>query len=436
MEIGRCEMEKLKIMALVILVTVLVLPAMHACAPQAKGPPATPAKEVKVAYITDLTGPQSAYMATACDGTLAYLDYVNEEKGGIEGIKVDLTVFDIAGSAGKVKEAQQRAKEDGAIAVLSQLTQVTESALDTIEANRMPQLCITPGFAGTWSDWLYPVQLGSIHDIGANLLDGTLAIWEEEGKSGKPVVGLAVMSTMSGALFCLGFVQPCTGYEVPYAEVKGVEVITEKFAVDSTDLTPEMARLKDAGAERYIIGGGGTNAVAALKAMKVLDLDPKDAVISFTTAASDLIILADPELIENVYLQTVLWSGLAAPGYKQPQAMPLAVELWEKKNPGQPLHDNFLGPATTIMVLEEAIGLALEEVSADELTSETLKEHGLNRVTDFTAGGLLAEPGITWRAGVGNHDGPCSYFIWQFRGGYNHLVYQEKNCPYIKCKLD
>ena len=267
------------------------------------------------------------------------------------------------------------------------------------------------------------------------LLEASRKFWEEEGKPGKPVVGLLVQSTMSGALFALGFVQPCDGYEVPYAEVKGVEVITEKFAVDSTDLTPQMARLKEAGAEKYLIGGGSSNAVAALKAMKVLGLDPKDAVIAFITASSDLITLADPELIENVYIQSTLWSGLAAPGGKQPQIMPLAAELWEIKHAGEPLHDVFLYGMITAMATEEAIGLALEEVSADELTSETLKEHGLNRVTDFTADGLLAEPGITWRAGVGNHDGPCSWFIWQFREGYNHLVYQQETCPYIKCTI-
>jgi len=375
-------------------------------------------------------------MGAASDGTLAYLDYVNEEKGGIDGVKVDLTVHDIAGSAGKVKEAQQRAKEDGAIVVLSNLTQVTEAALDLIETNRMPQICITPGFADIWSDWLYPAQLGSIHDIAANLINATLAIWEEEGKPGKPVVGVLVMTTMSGALFLMGSIDPCTGYDVPYAEVKGVEVITEKFSVESTDLTPEMARLKEAGAERFLIGGSGANSVAALKAMKVLGLDPKDTVIAFTTSASDLITLADPEIIENVHIQSTLWSGLSAPGDKQPQIMPLAAELWEKKHAGQPLHDVFLYGMINAMATEEAIRLALEKLSADELTSKTLKEHGLNRVTDFTAGGLLAEPGLNWRAGVGNHDGPCSWFIWQYRNGHNHLVFQQKECPYIKCIVE
>jgi branched-chain amino acid transport system substrate-binding protein len=425
-------MKRISIISAAIL---LVLFILGACAPKAEAPPGAPAKEVKIAFITDVTGPQAIYLSNGTDGSVGYLDYVNEEKGGIDGVKLDVTIYDIAGSAGKVKEAQQRAKEDGSIAVLSNVTQVTEAALDTIAANRMPQICGNPGVAGLWSDWVYPCNLNTLHDIGANLLDGTLAIWEEEGKPGKPVVGLVVQSTMSGALFALGFAQPCDGYEVPYAEVKGVEIITEKFAVDSTDLTPQMARLKDAGAEKFLIGAGSSNAVAALKAMKVLGLDPKDAMIAFITASSDLITLADPELIENVYIQSTLWSGLAAPGGKQPQIMPLAAELWEKKHAGEPLHDVFLYGMITAMVAEEAIGLALEEVSADELTSETLKEHGLNRITDFTADGLLAEPGITWRAGVGNHDGPCSWFIWQFREGYNHLVFQQETCPYIKCTI-
>ena len=426
-------MKRISVLSAAIL---LVLFLLGACAPKAEAPPGAAAKEVKVAYITDVTGPQAGYMATASDGCIGYINYVNEEKGGIDGVRVNMTLYDIAGSAGKVKEAQQRAKEEGAIVVITNVTQVTEAAIDLIETNRMPQICGNPGIAGIWSDWLYPTNLGSLHDIGANALDATLAIWEEEGKPGKPKVGWLVMSTMSGALASLGFVQPCKGYDVPYAEVKGVEVITEKFSVASTDLTPQVARLKEAGVEKFIIGGSGANSVAALKAMKVLGLDPKEALILFTTAGADIIALAGPELIENVYLQSTQWSGLAAPGGKQPQIMPVAAEIWEKKHPGEPLSDVFLSGMLTAVATEEVIRLALEKVSADELTSETLQEHGLNRVTDFTCGGLVAEPGITWRAGVGNHDGPCSWFVWQYREGYNHLVYQQKECPYIKCKLD
>ena len=85
------------------------------------------------------------------------------------------------------------------------------------------------------------------------------------------------------------------------------------------------------------------------------------------------------------------------------------------------------------MVGSEAFRLALEKVAPEELTGESLREHGLNRVTDYTAGGLLGGP-VTWRAGVGNHDGPCSYFIWQYRGGHTYLQYKTEQCPYVKCK--
>ena len=63
------------------------------------------------------------------------------------------------------------------------------------------------------------------------------------------------------------------------------------------------------------------------------------------------------------------------------------------------------------MVGSEAFRLALEKVAAEELTVESFREHGLNRITDNTAGGLQGGP-ATWRAGVGNHEGPCSLFIW------------------------
>jgi len=428
----RCKVKKLKTIALVILVTVLALPAMHACKQAAEAPPAAPAKEVKVAVVTDLTGPNAAYIARTLEGTKAYFEWQNEKGGGIDGVQLNVTVYDMAGSMPKAYEAVQRAIDDGAVAVFSTSSTVTEPTIKLAEANKIPHIAGAPGIKGLWTDWLYATNINALGDIYPSMLDAILALWEEQGKPGKPVVGVLTFDTMAGHLVHRGFVDPCKGYDVPYIEQQGVEYVKEMFPASATDLTAQVARLKDAGVDEIIFGGAVGSAVAALKAMKVVNWDPSHFTIGLIVSASDLAAQAPPELVENVHIQSTQWNGSAEPDL-DPPGMALVRELWAEKNPGKPFADTFTFGVINAMVGSEAFRLALERVAPEELTGELLREHGLNRVTDYTAGGLLGGP-VTWRAGVGNHGGPCSFFIWQLRGGHTYLQYKTEQCPNIKCK--
>jgi branched-chain amino acid transport system substrate-binding protein len=428
----RYKMEKLKIMALVILITVLALPAMHACKQAAEAPPAAPAKEVKVAIITDLTGPNAAYIAPAFEGSKAYFEWQNEEKGGIDGVLLDITTYDNSGSMPKSYEAVQRAIDDGAILFFSNSATVTEPTIKLAEANKIPHVTVSPGLKGLWTDWLYAMVISTIGDTYPSLLDAILALWEKEGKPGKPKVGVLTHDAMTGHIAHRGFLDPCEGTEVFYIEQKGVEYVKEMFPQTSTDLTAQIAKLKDAGVDEIIFGGTVGPNVAALKAMSLVNWDPSHLFVGVLVSASDLIAQAPSELVENVHIQTAVWSGLTDPDL-DPPGMALVRELWEEKNPGKPIADLFVTGVVEAMVCSDALRLALEKVAPEELTGETIREHGLNRVTDYNAGGLLGGP-VTWRAGVGNHDGPCSWFVWQYRGGYNYLDHKVEPCPYVKCK--
>ena len=141
-------MEKLKIIMLVLLVAVLALPAMHACKQAVEAPPSAPVKELKVAVVTDLTGPNAAYIANTLEGTKAYFEWQNEKGGGIDGVLLDVTVYDMAGSMPKAYEAVQRAIDDGVVAVFSSSSSVTEPTIKLAEANKIPHIAGAPGIKG------------------------------------------------------------------------------------------------------------------------------------------------------------------------------------------------------------------------------------------------------------------------------------------------
>ena len=426
-------MNNLKITALLILVTVLALSAMHACKQAAEAPPAALAKEVKVAVVSDLTGPNAAYIARTLEGTKAYLEWQNEKGGVIEGVPLDVTIYDMAGSMPKAYEAVQRAIDDGVVAIFSNSASSTEPTLKLAEANKIPHIAGSPGVKGLWSDWLYATNVNAMGDVYPSILDAILALWEKQGKPGKPMVGVLTFDSMAGHMVHRGFFDPCEGYPVPYIEQQGVEYVKEMFPTEATDLTAQIAKLKDAGVDEIIFGGPVGTAVAALKAMSIVNWDPSHCFVGLIVSISDLVAQAPSDLVENIHIQSTQWSGVAEPGLEDPPGMPLVRELWEEKNPGKPIADTFTYGLINAMVGSDAFRLALEKVAPEELTGELLREHGLNRITDNTAEGLLGGP-VTWRAGVGNHGGPCSYFIWQYRGGHTYLKYHMEQCPNIKCK--
>jgi branched-chain amino acid transport system substrate-binding protein len=66
------------------------------------------AKDIKVGAVINLTGPASTWGQFHAKGQQDYFRYINEEKGGIAGNKIDLTVVD---HAYKVPEALKYVKK-------------------------------------------------------------------------------------------------------------------------------------------------------------------------------------------------------------------------------------------------------------------------------------------------------------------------------------
>ena len=414
------------------LITMLII---GGCAPKTEAPPSVPLQVVKIAAIADLTGPYSSYAAPSAEGFKAYFDRLSEKGVGIEGAEVEVLLYDMGGLAPKGMEAMHQAAEEGAVTVFSSMASVVQPTVNLAETYKLTHVCVSPGVTGLWSDWVYPFSNPSLSDIFAAMLDSTLIVWEKLGKAGKPVIGVLIYDNLAGHVATMGITKPCDGQSVPYMEQEEIDYIAEWFPMNATDLSPQIARLKRAGVDMILMVGTSSHVVAALRAMRLQDLDASQLVLCAIVDMADLVALAGADLFENVYIQSMGYSPFHEPCIEDPPGAIVSKELWEEKYPGEYLKDSFTWGIMGGTIVEEALSLALKEVSADQLTGEAFRDHGLNQITNFTAQGLIQSSGITWRSGVGNHPGPCSFSLYQVRGGYTYRVVDNVECAGIRCKL-
>ena len=108
---------------------VAALPAMSACAPQAK-----PGQVLKVGIITPTTGPAAEKGAPMGDGNLDCMQYVNNELGGANGYKIEVKWFDSGYNAANVVTQVKKLMDDGCLMFTTASSFEMTAAMET--ANR------------------------------------------------------------------------------------------------------------------------------------------------------------------------------------------------------------------------------------------------------------------------------------------------------------
>jgi branched-chain amino acid transport system substrate-binding protein len=102
--------------------------------------------EIKLGQSTPLSGPASAFGAGAGRAVVGYFDMLNE-KGGINGRKINFTQLDNAYSAPKAVEQSRKLVDDvGVLAEVGTIGTVPNVAIQKyLNSNKVPQLFITAG---------------------------------------------------------------------------------------------------------------------------------------------------------------------------------------------------------------------------------------------------------------------------------------------------
>src|SRR3990172_2828399 len=99
----------------------------------------TLAADIKVGHLADLTGPTSSVGNPYAKGVQDYKDYVNS-KGGINGKKIDMQMFDYAYDKNKAVFQYKKYVEEKVIAIQGWGTGDTEALTGFLAADKIPYL--------------------------------------------------------------------------------------------------------------------------------------------------------------------------------------------------------------------------------------------------------------------------------------------------------
>jgi ABC-type branched-subunit amino acid transport system substrate-binding protein len=369
-----------------------------------------PITEVAVGNISAMTGPTSGTHMMCLSGSKDYLYYLNEKMGGIAGKKgkvmVKYVAYDSQYVATKAKDGFSRLQGQGMIVTTHCASAHSDALMVDYEAAKIPLVTGSLGIASAWSDWAY----GNCHAGVVNLIRSWIvwlkSDWKKTAKPGETLILGSIATDEPWA--------PLGLWEIDsFVKEQGIKLVMETIPKGTTDASPQLLRLKEAGAKQIFVLASAPGAVVVLNSARAMGLN-----IPLTQCAGsylgDVIALGGPELAEGYQGEYFFEPMSKNPKLEASPGLKLTRELWAKNHPGQSSSDMYIVGILSGMVIAEGIRLALDEVSPEKLNGEALKTYGLDRIRNFDAMGLTKPISYV----PGDHIGQKQVRYWVARKGF------------------
>ena len=382
---------------------IVLLSLLVAVTPFASGCAPKPAVEVEkvVTYLglSDLTGATAGSKVDAEKCAGAYVKYLNE-KGGIEGIKVNHIVVDTRYDTARTVAAYKRYRgEPKLLWVQPPGTDAARVLAPLWESDKVVGYVAPDGYFQAFQGWMF-LWGPAYQDAFAAMLDWAVADWKAKGKPGMPKVGHIGWDNAYGR-------EPLQG-GTEYAEKLGVTMLPpEFFPTGILKHDVYLTRLASAGANYIHVGGVDPAPSNVIRDAHALGLTKDIQFISDYWGTSEAIgIKAHPEALEGTVVLGYFLRGEDA--WQHP-----LCEILEKyvDKPLRDLPD--AGPIAMdwIIRFESGVRQALKNVSYEELDGEDMFQ-GLKELT-----GMDLNQGFT---------GPCTWSETERRGSRLVNFYQVK----------
>jgi len=219
---------------------------------------------ITLAIISDMTGPYAAVAGPMNPGAVDACAYVNEELGGIDGVKIKLVLRDMEG-----KVALGLQQYAGLIEMKPKPLFFVVFQTPTAEALRKKIVADDVlGFFPASIDCLFPqgntVSYWSLYpSFGALFMKWVKNNWEEERN---PRVAIITWDTAYGRAIL-------TKEVFDYAKKIGVDIVAkELFGVRNVDLTTQMVRIRAKNPDWLLTNSLGSGPLAIMKAAKDLGM--------------------------------------------------------------------------------------------------------------------------------------------------------------------
>lgn len=348
------------------------LPLSNACVPK------PPEKTIKVGLFAEFTGPIASEAAPISQAVMDYIRYLNEEEGGINGIKIETLWIDVAYDLPKAMTAYERFKEQGVVLTFSSASPYNEGLRTDWEKDEIPAVTVAVSVPALYPPGPIFVERVDYASMFGGFIDWLVGEWWQEPRS--PRVALMAWDNPFGR-------GPFPA--IPYAEARGVEIVArESIPFMPTETTTELLRIRDAGAD-FIF----SNIISA-----PLSVIAKDAYrLGLSTAAGAKITIVGGMQVELA--QFMAMAGEAAEGTicQQPTAtwqdvdvpgVRLAGEVQEKFHGAVEPAAAYLWGWNMARIGCEGIRIALDEVGYDKLDGAAVWK-ALESIEDFDMLGIV-----------------------------------------------
>ena len=364
--------------------------------------PTMAAKTIKIGGLFDITGGTGSVGTPYAEGVRDYVRFINEEKGGINGVQIELLDVDYAYKIPQALAAYKKFKTQKVVAIQGWGTGDTEAMSPLIKKDKIPY------FSASYSEHLtdpkvtpYNFMVGTTYADQARVaLRFIKDTWTD--KSRNPRVAFIYNDTGFGRspFFTVKF----QGHDFPgaedYAKEIGVDVVAKPIiGLRALDATPQLLNMKKADPDFAICQETSVMATI-LKDAKKLNLRTKFFALNW--AMSGKIRDLAGEAAEGCYWTNpfCIWEDDAA-GVKQ------AKMISEKYHPGKVQIVNYFQGFTAMKVMVEAIGRVKGEINGPAIKA------ALEGMTDFDTGGLTVPVSFSTKS----HKGSMGLRIYQIQSG-------------------
>jgi branched-chain amino acid transport system substrate-binding protein len=339
---------------------------------------------IKVGAVINLTGPASTWGQYHAKGHRDYFNYVNEDKKGVAGKLIDLTIVD---HAYQIPEGIKYVKK---FCTLDKMDMIATwdagtgiSIKPIIQRYRVPTINYST-YQGLWKppiDYMY-LPFGSYILDSHAVLEYILAI--HKGKEA-PKVGLLTYNNTYG--------KSIHDPSKEYAAKHNVNIVAiEEFPTKSVDLTTELLRLQKAGAEYIFVQILPAHIAIALKGADQVGL--KIPFFGTWTATDpDFFPLGKGLIRDRLFMQ--FSGGLPVdnvPGVK------LMMDLGKRYRTVKGFDTSYWEGVVVAMIMERAFQRAHEKFK--KITGETINK-AMESFKDEDFGGIV--PKVTYTKY--NHEG-------------------------------
>jgi branched-chain amino acid transport system substrate-binding protein len=298
------------------------------------------AQPIKIGAVINLTGPASAWGQYHAKGTQDYIQYVNEVKGGITGKKIELKVVD---HAYKIPEGVKLVKKFCEEKMDMIFTWDAGTAIQTkpiIQEYKIPSINYSPfqGILKPPIDYIYICSGSYVLDSYA-VLEFIRTI--HKGNQA-PKVGLLTYNNTFG--------KAIHDPSKEYAAKNNINIVSiEEFPPATIDLTTEMLRLKQKGAEYLFLQVLPASVVSALKTADKINYNVP-VFGTFTTTDPDFFNLGKGLVRDRLFMQ---FCG-CLPGDKT-WGIKMIEDLWTRYKTVNSFDTSYWQGVVIAMIAERAI---------------------------------------------------------------------------------